>query len=699
MKRTIKIQQHDNYDCGAACLSSVAAWYGVKVPLAKVRRLCGCTKEGITIKGILDGGKELGLSGKAYKSENKDLQALIKIQTPLIAHMKKENGFFHFVTIYKITKDTVSIMDPADGQMQKIPHSRFLEEWSGYIILLVPGCKFKKRDEKIGIYPRLFSLLSFHKKEIILSFAGSAALVLIGVSNSLFLQQIIDKAIPERNSTLLITISGILVALLLLSLYISYARNIYLIRNGIKIDTRLIITYVRKLFTLPMDFFNQYSAGDLNARIGDAFKIRLFISEGLISAFISVATLTVTLVLMYIYYAKLAILTSLFIPLYAGLYFLSGYINKKYNRELAVTGARFEADVLNGMESMVSVKHYGAENLSVERIEGTYTDLVHKMYQAGRAATLFGIAGDGLSRVLLTATLIIGGFSVFGMQLTVGELVSFYTLCAFFTSPLNNLVNLNNTITQAAVSSERLFEIIDLEDEAQELDSAHYPLPAQGQNLTIQNLTYSYPGRNTLFKDLNIQIENNSITAFIGESGCGKSTLGALLMRDFIAKQGDIFIGNRNIRSIPIKEWRNYISIVPQKCHLFNGSLLENITCGETEPDIERVIQICAELGMDSFIKRLPSGLLTNVGENGSTLSGGEMQKISVARVLYKNPQIIIFDEATSSMDKESEIYILHKINELKQIGKTIIMITHNLANTKYADKVINISTLNESYK
>jgi len=703
MRGMLKIRQQDEYDCGAASLSSVAAWYGVSVPLSKVRRVCGCTKEGITIKGIIDGAKTLGLSGRAFKcsgSKESAISYLEKINSPVIAHLQRKDEMFHFVVIYHVAGDRITVMDPAEGEFKRFRLKDFMAEWTGYVIYIVPGDNFEKIDQNENKYLRLFRILKFHKKEVAFALAGSIALTCIGVCNSLFLQQIIDEAIPKGDKLLVIIIAAALFILIPLALYIGYCRTLYLLRNGIQIDTRLIFSFLRKIFRLPAEFFSEHTSGDLNSRISDAFNIRTFISEGLVSIFVSILTLVAVLVLMFTFYWRLALFTLLFIPLYAGLYFISDRINHKYTHDLAIKGAQFESDFIDSVEGAESVRHYGAASLSTVKTEESYCVMTENVYGAGRAVSIFSEAGEGISKMLLATIIIIGGFAVFKQQMSIGELVSFYTLSAFFTTPMNSLVNINSLVNQAIVSSGRLLDITDLEDEEEPgfkgIDFLKKYSTSKAEEIELSGIKFRYPGRENVFDNFSCRIPAGSITAITGENGCGKSTLGALLMRDLKQDGGKIFIHPCSaipidIGSIKLSEWRRYVSISPQRCHLFNATIFENITCGEENPDVNKVAAICNDLGMESFVRSLPAGLMTYIGERGKTLSGGEMQKISIARMLYRSPAVYIFDESTSFMDEDSENYVLAKMKELSALGRSVIMITHKSSNLKIADNIIKL--------
>ncbi len=691
MKRHLKIEQQSIYDCGAACLCSIAAWHGLGISLAKARILCGCTKEGITIKGLMEGGRKIGLDCMACKSPDKDTVPLQESRLPAIVHTKTEEGMYHFMVLYSISNRIFKVMDPAKGEFIKMSPEQFRNIWTGYLVLFEPSDNFRKKDERGNTFCKLLELSYKYRKEILLAIAGALLTTIIGISSSIFLQQIIDNAIPDRNIPLLTAISVAFILLALLGLCINYLKESCIARHGIKIDSHLISQYIEKLSVLPLEFFSRYQSGDISSRIGDAFNIRLFLSDGIVAIATSLFTLAVAIPVMFHYNSNLALLSLIFMPVYLGLYILSGPINRKYNRLLAESGARFETDLLHGIEGIASSRHYNAENLSVQKIKESYGRLARNLYKAAKAGILLGCSADAVSKGMVSAILVSGGFLVFNNNITVGELVSFYTLSSLFCMPLANLTKLNPIIAQATVSAERLYEIMELEDERTYTGNGDESGTYINGDIVINNLTFSYPGGNTLFRSLNLSIPKGKISLIEGAVGCGKSTLASLIMRDCRPNDGTILCSGTDISTIPIEEWRRKVSTVPQKCHLFNATILDNLTCGEENPDMEKVMQICVSTGLADKIMALPSALLTHIGEDGMLFSGGEMQKMAIARILYKDPDIMIFDESTSSMDSSSEILVAGIMKQLRERGKTIVIISHNNMFRTIADNIITI--------
>lgn len=704
MRKGVKTAQQSRYDCGAAALCSLAAWHGRIISLAKARMLCGCTQEGITIKGIIAAGEKLGFNCRGFKSTEKDSWSLEGIPLPAIAHTITDDGFYHFITIIEITDSKFVVMDPAKGEIKKISRNAFSRIWTGYVILAVPSADFKAKNEKGSTWRKLLKISFQYKNELVHIASGTIMLSLTGMCNSIFLQRIIDTAIPQRDIGSLALISAATVALALLGLFISYKKQIYLSVHGIKITSHLVKGYIRKITYLGQQFYMQYNPGDISSRVSDAFNIRTLLTEGVVSIIESFAILGATIPILFHYNATLALMCAASVPVYIAACAIAAPKNTMYSKELAEAGARFESTLLQCIGANSTTRHHCVQRWVLEGLEAKYENLVQRLFKATEASAVLGISTECLSKMIITSVLVSGGFAVFNNSITVGELVSFYTLCPLFCMPLANLANMNPVITRAKVSAERLFEIMDLEDgeesgnsTSDDNTSMHSPAcndlkdSEDVKDIHIRGLSFSYPGSRTLLKEMNITIHRGKITLIEGAVGAGKSTLASLLMRDMAFDEGSVFYGETDITTIDIKEWRKIIGIVPQKCHMFNDSILNNIVLGEKSPNIERVTEICTRLGIIGKIISLPSSLLTRIGEGGASLSGGEMQKIAIARVLYHNPGIIIFDEATSSMDCISEQLVMDIIRHISDTGTTTVVISHNRRFRKLADFIIEI--------
>jgi len=272
-------------------------------------------------------------------------------------------------------------------------------------------------------------------------------------------------------------------------------------------------------------------------------------------------------------------------------------------------------------------------------------------------------------------------------ELTPGELFSFYAIIGYFTGPISGLISSNKTIQNALIAADRLFEVLDLETEISEncysLDTTTI------EHIRFNEVTFSYNNRGLVFSNLNLMFKKGEITAIVGESGSGKSTLIHLIQGLYFLNKGNILLNEQDIKYISKNSLRKIISVVPQKIHLFDGNLLENIALGTLHINMEKVIHICNSLEMMAFIEALPQGFNTYLGENGATLSGGQKQRVAIARALYQDPEVLILDEATSSLDSQSDAALQKTISTLKKKDKTIILISHRLLNLSIADKIM----------
>jgi len=686
----MKLKQHDITDCGAACLASVSAFYGLKLPIARIRQIASTDKKGTNVLGVVEAAEQLGFSAKAVKAvdgEGKKLTApLKKIPKPAIAHVVVNGNLLHYVVLYKADGKKVTFMDPADGKMHTRSYEKFLELWTGVLILLVPMEEFKKDNKKVSVITRLWHLFRPNIKDLSQAIFGAVVYTIIGLASAIYMQKIVDNVIPEGNKNLLNLLGVVMVALLLSAIFINFFKTLIVIRTGQKIDVRLILGYYKHLLRLPQTFFDNMRSGEIISRINDAVKIRLFINETLINLLVSVLILVFSFFLMFTYYWKLALIIACVIPLYALIYFLYNLANRKIQRKLMEDAAELEAHLVESLNTVGTIKRFGMEDFSGLKTEIRFVQLLKTIYRSGKTALWSGMSSEFVSRLFTIVLLWAGTLFVIDNQITPGELLSFYALIGYFIGPVSSLIGMNRSWQDARIAADRLFEIMDLENE----DTAK-KLPftkEQIGDIVFTDVHFRYGSRVEVFNGLNLTFEKGKISAVVGESGSGKSSMLSILQNLYPLQSGRVCIGGVDVRHIAPASLRNLIALVPQQIDLFDGTLLENIALGDFEPDIPRVFALCEQIGLMPFIQSLPAGMQTQVGEKGAKLSGGQRQRIAIARALYRNPEILALDEATSALDPESEHYIKNGIAQLRAEGKTIIIIAHRLATVTQANTI-----------
>ncbi len=712
MGKVVHIRQTDSYDCGAACLAAIAVWWGINLPLSSIRKQCGCSKDGITIRGLADGAEAIGLSAKALKADLQaqantaekvsKLLALRGANGPVIAHVLNKEGMLHYVVIYKISTKYLKVMDPARDGIRRVNIRDFAERWSGYIVLISTGDGYRRVDGKEGRWVRILRLMALYRKEICFALAGSIVLSAVGICNSLLLQMLIDNVLPASDKSLLLGIGVIILTFIPLSLLIGYFRDLYLIQAGVKTDTALIIGFMKRIMRMDESFFRDYPKGELESRLSDTYKIRAFITGGIVSAIVCICTIVAVSILMFSFYSSLAIILLTCLPIYMLLFVIADRINRRLSRKVMSAAATFENDVIDCIEGQRAIRHFGTDPSSLN-FNASFTLLAHNSYKAGKFSAIVGGIGNGISQVIMACIIIIGGAGVLTGRLSLGELVSFYTLSAFFIAPMNSLVQVDSLMNDALVASDRIYDItssyISVYDSLQVRNLITIS-SADTHILELQQVHFRYRGGMNLIENLSHVFYPGTITGICGPNGCGKSTLAALLTKDYIPRKGKITYGGIDITLLDSHFWRSVLSVVPQSSHLFNATILDNITMALGTKEfslidktvIDKVTECCILAGMQNILQRLEHGIFTSIGQDKAFLSGGERQMILIARMLYANPKIIVFDETSANMDANSKENLKQLVTTLKHNNKCIIMITHDKQMLDICDNTIELT-------
>lgn len=679
----IKIKQHDITDCGAACLASIASHWHLHIPVARIRQYAGTDKKGTNVLGLTEAAKKMGFNAIGVRGE---MDSLSKIPLPAIAHLElKEIQLHHYVVIYEVSPKFVKIMDPADGQFHKKSLSEFKAEWTGVLVLLEKNDTFEQGDEKVSIVKRFWFLLRPHKGVLIQAFVGAVTYTLLGFSTSIYIQKLTDFVLVGGNTNLLNLLSILLLIAFLIQFTVGVFKDIFLVKTGQQIDARLILGYYKHLLKLPQSFFDTMRVGEIISRIGDAVKIRHFINT--VSLNLTVDILIFIFSFMFTFYWKLALIMLSMIPLVSINYWIVNRLNKRTERKVMERAADLESQLVESLNSIATIKHFGLEDFANVKTESRFIGLLKIGYKSALNSIFTSVSSSGLSQLFTIIQLWVGSYFVIRGEMTVGSLFSFYTLIGYFTGPISRLIGANVQIQNAWIAADRLFEIMDLEREKEE-QKVELTKDNIG-DIEFKNVSFRYGTRVDVFKKFNLKIRKNQTTAIIGESGSGKSTLISLIQHLYPIQKGKISIGQIPLEHIDLNSLRNHISVVPQKLDLFSGNVIENIATGEFEPDLERVFSICKSIGILKFIESMPNQFYTHLGENGALLSGGQKQRIAIARALYRNPEILILDEATSSLDTSSENYVKKTIQKLKKESKTVILISHRLSSVKYTDTIV----------
>jgi ATP-binding cassette subfamily B protein len=685
MKKNITIKQHDITDCGAACLASVSEFYGLKFPIARIRQYACTDKKGTNVLGMIEAAKKLGFEAKGVKGT---LESLQEIPKPAIAHIIVREQLQHFVVIYKVTDKYITIMDPGDGKMHKKPIAEFQKEWTGVLVLLLPTENFERGNQKQSALKSFIDLIRPHKSVMGQALFGAVIYSILGLSTSVYIGKITDYVLVDQNLNLLNLMGVIMILIIIIRTFIGSMKSILALQTGQRIDATLILGYYKHLLTLPQQFFDTMRVGEIISRVNDAVKIRVFINNVALDLVVNILILIFTLCLMLVYSWKLAVITLLSAPLFLLIYFLFNRLNKKYQRKIMESGADLEAHLVESLNSVSTIKRFGIEefaNLKTEtRFVGLMRQTYHSIYGSIMANNGIQLVSTGITIAVLWA----GSVFVINQELTPGTLMLFYSLTGYVLSPIGSLISSNQTIQDALIAADRLFQIMDLEREEDNTQKIVLERDMVG-DIRFENVAFRYGTRKQVFESLNLEIKQGVTTAIVGESGSGKTTLVSLLQHLYLIQSGSIYIGKYNLSQIGNESLRPLVGSVPQQIELFAGNIIDNIAVGDFEPNMKKIMDLSEQLGIREFIEKLPNVYNTPIGEHGASLSGGERQRIAIARALYKDPEILIFDEATSSLDSISEKFVKRTLDDLAKQGKTIIVIAHRLSTIKNADNIV----------
>ena len=434
----IRVKQRDITDCGAACITSIASYYKVDLPLARIRQYAGTDKKGTNVLGLIEAAEKIGFTARGVRA---DWDSLFKIPVPAIAHIIVKGILTHYVVILKATRKYIKIMDPGDGEVHKLSHDEFKDQWTGVLVLIAPGERFRIRDEKEKLWSRLLHLVKPSKSILIQALVGALVYSVLGLSVSIYVGRLVDNVIPGANANLLNLLGIVMLVIIVYRFVLIIFQSIFVLKTGQRIDASLILGYYQQLLRLPKSFFDNMRTGEIISRIGDAVKIRVFVNDVSISLVLNLFILTVSFIIMFAFYWKLALIVLGVIPFYYIIYFVSNKLNKKTQRIVMEKSADLEAQLVESLSSAATIKRFSLESIANLKTESRFVGVLESVYKSGMNS-IFSSTSSGLITQFITVIILwIGTGYVINTHITAGELLSFYAIIGYFTGPVSGIIN------------------------------------------------------------------------------------------------------------------------------------------------------------------------------------------------------------------------------------------------------------------
>lgn len=686
-------QQLDAMDCGATCLRMVARHFGRYYSLDRLRELTYIGKEGVSLLGISDAAEHIGLQSLAVKTT---FDRLVRdIPLPCIAHWNQE----HFVVIFRANKKFVWIADPAAGKF-KLTREEFLENWVsdtedgeqlGVLLLLETTPEFYEREgekmNKAG-FGYVFSYFRKYRSLIMQLIVGLFLGSILQLIFPFMIKAIVDVGINQVDLTFISLIVLAQFILFVTQAAVEFVRSWILLHVGVRVNISLISDFLFKLTRLPLKFFDAKMTGDLLQRIGDHERVQRFLTSTTLVSIFSFFNYIAFSVVLLVWSKTIFLIFLAGTILNVGWVILFQNMRREYDYRRFDQSAENQGNLIEMINGMQEIKLHNAEKQkrwAWERIQAKLfrTGMkVLRIDQFQRSGATFINETKNLLITLIVATAVVKG------HMTLGMLVAILYIIGQLNSPLNQLVEFLRSMQEAKISLERMNEIHTKEDE-ENVEEKITLLPESG-DLVMENVSFQYNGPHSamVLKNIDLLIPKGQTTAIVGTSGSGKTTILKLLLNFYQPIEGTVRLGDISLGNLNNRLWRSKCGAVMQDGHIFYDTIAKNIALGDEIIDKKKLLKAVKVAGIQNFIESLPLGYNTKIGIDGLGVSQGQKQRLLIARAVYKNPEYIFFDEATTALDAYNEMLIMENLEEFFH-GRTVVIVAHRLSTVMNADNII----------
>ena len=677
------VMQMEALECGAASLTMILAYYGKWIPLEQVRADCGVSRDGSNAKNVLKAARSYGLTAKGYRYEPEDLKKNGKF--PCIIHW----NFNHFVVLDGFKGNKAYLNDPAKGSYS-VPMETFDKSFTGICLMFEPSESFEPCGK-----PK--SVLSFAKKRLKGAGAAIAFVVLttvisslIGIINPAFSRIFLDRLLTGENPEWFMTFLFAFAGMGAVQLIVQWIQTVYSLKINGKLSVIGSTEYMWKVLRMPMEFFSQRMAGDIQQRQG----MNASAAQSLVQTFAPLALNTVMMVfylvvmIRYSFVLTLVGLASIVINIA-----VSRIISKKRINITRVSmrdSGKLAGATVAGIEMIETIKASGAENGFFEKWAGYQASVNTQQVRFERLNQYLGMIPTFVSSLANTAVLILGVYFTINGEFTVGMIMAFQGFLGSFTAPAQTLISAGQTLQEMRTQMERVEDVmeyptdVNYDNDAVSEDEEYDKLTG---NVELKNVTFGYSRlAEPLIRDFNLTLKTGGRVAFVGTSGCGKSTLSKLISGLYKPWSGEILFDGKPISDIDRNVFTGSLAVVDQDIILFEDTIANNIKMWDNSIEDFEMILAARDAQLHEDIMRRDGGYNYKITEGGKDFSGGQRQRMEIARVLAQDPTIIILDEATSALDAKTEYEV---VKSIKDRGITCIVVAHRLSTIRDCDEII----------
>lgn len=683
------VRQLDEMDCGAACIGMVARYYGRNVSLTRIRQESGVSVNGTTLRGLQRGGQAIGIETKAYRVSPENVAS---ISLPAIVHWEGN----HWVVLYEVDGASARIGDPAQG-IRHLSRSEFDDAWTGFAAVMVPTPDLALAPLSSSGLSWVLPFLRPHRRTLVLALVLAVIAGLAEVAIPIASQAITDSGILAHDKTVIFALGGLLIFLAACNALLLYGQRIALTRVTVAMDVASLTTLTESLLGVPMSYLETRKSGDVERRLVSMQQVTNALTTQGIAFISAVVQLAIILVVMVVYSPVLAGVFMAVVVIYMVAIRLAFVRVRPVYAALEHAYGLFSGQQVDLFKGIQAVKLVGHRSGVRSQIAKALESLAEKRQRAAVVGGRLGAAITGIGLGVTALFLFLGALWVVDGRFTLGQFVAFNLLVALALIPAQVLASIWDDVEKSSVLLHRLQDVFEQEPEQADRLGALSPVSTLGGAIEFQGVSFAFDvdavGRvrdeqSYVLRELQLEVSPGMTIGVVGRSGSGKSTLLKLLAGLVEPTSGRVLYDGIDMAGLDFGSLRQRIGFVEQSPYLFNVTIAENIALGDPDPDPARVRRAAEIADAHGFVARLPLGYSTQVGDGGLRLSGGQTQRVSIARALYWDPAIILLDEATSSLDSEAERNVKISLEAALE-GRTAFIVAHRLSMVRDADFLV----------